>query len=123
MPKGDYMRNSFFRARTTSVRTCARVCARAFLFFAIVFILFSTTGCGLGEKAKPKNKIVIGFSIATDTFIIERWNKDVKIFTGAARDLGADVIVQLSAGGTKEQIAQINFLLTPENRRACSHSS
>lgn len=58
-----------------------------------------------------QGKITIGFSIATDTFIIERWNKDLKIFTGAARELGADVIVQMSAGGIKEQIAQINFLM------------
>ena len=63
------------------------------------------------EKNGRDSSITIGFSIATDTFVIERWNKDIKIFTGAARELGADVIVQLSAGGTKEQIAQINFLL------------
>ena len=66
--------------------------------------------------AKPKTgsgaKATIGFSIATDTFVTERWNKDLQIFSGAARELGADVIVQLSAGGTKEQIAQINYLLT-----------
>ncbi len=59
----------------------------------------------------PRTGVTIGFSIATDTFIIERWNKDMKIFSGAARELGADVIIQLSAGGTKEQIAQINFLV------------
>ena len=68
-------------------------------------------GAALRDGGK-KHRTVIGFSIATDTFIIERWNKDIKIFTGAASDLGADVIVQLSAGGTKEQISQINFLLT-----------
>ncbi len=65
------------------------------------------------DPIDPANdRVRIGFSIATDTFIIERWNKDIKIFTGAARDLGADVIVQMSAGGAKEQISQINFLLT-----------
>ncbi len=68
----------------------------------------SRAAAGGGEA----RRVVIGFSIATDTFILERWNKDLKIFTGAASDLGADVIVQLSAGGAKEQIAQINFLLT-----------
>jgi D-xylose transport system substrate-binding protein len=54
---------------------------------------------------------VIGFSIATATFIVERWNKDLKVFTGAAQELGADVIVQLSAGGIREQIAQINYMV------------
>ncbi|MDR0718357.1 MAG: substrate-binding domain-containing protein [Treponema sp.] len=61
-----------------------------------------------GENA---GRVTIGFSVATDTFIIERWNKDVKIFSGAAQELGANVIVQLAAGGTKEQIAQINYLV------------
>ena len=65
------------------------------------------------NRVKEKNEpITIGFSIATDTFIIERWNKDVKVFSGAARDLGAEVLVQLSAGGIREQIAQINYLVT-----------
>jgi D-xylose transport system substrate-binding protein len=58
-----------------------------------------------------KGRITIGFSVATDTFIIERWNKDVKVFSGAAQELGGDVIVQLSAGGTREQIAQINYMV------------
>jgi D-xylose transport system substrate-binding protein len=56
-------------------------------------------------------EVTIGFSIATDTFIIERWNKDLKVFSGAAQELGAHVIVQLSAGGTREQIAQINYMV------------
>ena len=81
---------------------------RLCLFFFAVF-LFSA--CVPGKSKEKKDRIVIGFSIATDTFIIERWNKDIKIFSGAAGDLGADVIVQLSAGGSKEQIAQIDFLL------------
>ncbi|MDR3343606.1 MAG: substrate-binding domain-containing protein [Treponema sp.] len=64
----------------------------------------------LADKAAV-NKLTIGFSIATDTFIIERWNKDMKVFSGAAQELGAKVIVQLSAGGTREQIAQINYMV------------
>lgn len=56
-------------------------------------------------------KLTIGFSVATDTFILERWNKDISIFASTAKELGADVLVQLSAGGTKEQIDQINYLL------------
>ncbi|AEF86381.1 D-xylose-binding protein [Treponema primitia ZAS-2] len=55
-------------------------------------------------------RVTIGFSVATATFIVERWNKDVKVFSGAAQELGADVLVQLSAGGTREQIAQINYM-------------
>jgi D-xylose transport system substrate-binding protein len=67
---------------------------------------------GAGRFQKDGARPVIGLSIATATFIIERWNKDLKVFTGAAQELGADVIVQLSAGGIREQIAQINYMVT-----------
>jgi len=63
------------------------------------------------KKPEKKQQLTIGFSIATATFIIERWNKDLKVFTGAAKELGADVIVQLSAGGVREQISQINYMI------------
>ena len=64
-----------------------------------------------GQQNRKKEQLTIGFSIATATFIIERWNKDLKVFTGAAKELGADVIVQLSAGGIREQISQINYMI------------
>ncbi|MCL1928775.1 MAG: substrate-binding domain-containing protein [Treponema sp.] len=67
-------------------------------------------GSGI-KRPGEERKLTIGFSIATATFIIERWNKDLKVFTGAAQQLGADVIVQLSAGGIQEQIAQINYMV------------
>lgn len=62
------------------------------------------------QKPIEERQLTIGFSIATATFIIERWNKDLRVFTGAARELEADVIVQLSAGGVQEQISQINYM-------------
>ncbi|MBN1617037.1 MAG: substrate-binding domain-containing protein [Spirochaetales bacterium] len=80
---------------------------RVFLFLLALMCV----SCIPSRTSPKKEKVRIGFSIATATFIIERWNKDIKIFTGAVRDLGAESIVQLSAGGTKEQIDQINFLI------------
>jgi D-xylose transport system substrate-binding protein len=93
-------------------------------FFLCVLCL---SGCGKESRAsnntivpafrpeqktpEKKQQLTIGFSIATATFIIERWNKDLKVFTGAAKELGADVIVQLSAGGVREQISQINYMI------------
>jgi D-xylose transport system substrate-binding protein len=60
---------------------------------------------------KESGRPVIGFSGASGTFIVERWNKDLKVFSGAAQELGMDVTVQLSAGGIREQIAQINYMV------------
>lgn len=74
-------------------------------------ILITFVSCNYKAKTPQNQKIIIGFSVATDTFILERWNKDINIFASTAKDLGAEVIVQLSAGGTKEQIDQINYLL------------
>jgi D-xylose transport system substrate-binding protein len=68
-------------------------------------------GVKRAERSGSPSRLTVGFSIATATFIIERWNKDLKVFTGAAQELGADVIVQLSAGGIQEQIAQINYMV------------
>ncbi|WP_033301542.1 substrate-binding domain-containing protein [Sediminispirochaeta bajacaliforniensis] len=80
--------------------------------FAILILLSSCWGGREKESGKKDDgKVTIGFSIATDTFIIERWNKDIKIFTTAAKNLGAEVILQLSAGGAKAQIDQIHYLL------------
>ncbi|NLK47116.1 MAG: sugar ABC transporter substrate-binding protein [Treponema sp.] len=64
------------------------------------------------KRTKEKTKPRIGFSIATDTFIIERWNKDIKIFSSEITAMGGEVLFQLSAGGTDAQITQIEFLLS-----------
>lgn len=77
----------------------------------VLLVVLSLCACTRSREKTEEDRTLIGFSIATDTFIIERWNKDIKIFTGAAAEAGADVLVQLSAGGTQEQIAQINFML------------
>ena len=83
------------------------------LIASIILVLFLLcfTCCQRRTAINNEQKFTIGFSIATYTFITERWNKDIRVFTTAARELGADVIVQLSAGGIREQISQINYLV------------
>jgi len=100
---------------------------RSLARFAVGLIaaLFLVSGCGGdGGSGQPEysnenpdtgtrgETIRIGFSLATDTFIIERWNKDIKIFTSAAQELGADVVLQMSAGGTQAQIEQVRYLFS-----------
>lgn len=81
-------------------------------FLFVVLAVLAIVGCDRGtSEAQTDESITIGFSAATDTFIIERWNRDVQIFTSTARELGAEVIFQLSAGGTQQQIDQIRYLL------------
>ena len=89
-----------------------RVVQQLLLLTTVVLVL---GGCrpqdASPETSREREGITIGFSVATDTFIIERWNKDIKIFTNEAKNLGAEVLLQLSAGGTQAQIAQIRYLL------------
>ena len=91
-----------------------KVARAAIRFLSAALMMLLVVGCSRRTGAvtdAPREQIRVGFSVATDTFIIERWNKDIKIFTSAAGELGAQVILQMSAGGTQAQIDQIRYLL------------
>ena len=95
---------------------CAVLIATTLL---VLGVLASCSGRS-GERAdrrpgdSDESPVRIGFSVATDTFIIERWNKDIKVFNSAANELGAEVLLQMSAGGTQAQIEQIRYLFTQD---------
>ena len=79
---------------------------------AILGILLVLAGCQRqAPPAREDQRIRIGFSVASDDFLIERWDTDIKIFMNAARETGADVILAKSPGDAKGQIPQIQFLL------------
>lgn len=73
------------------------------------------TGCtsGLGDKEEPEavkeEKLQIGMSF--DSFVIERWLRDRDLFELTAKNLGAEVNVQVANGDTEEQIAQIRYFI------------
>lgn len=76
------------------------------LLLLILPLLFSCS------KTEPERSgIRIGFSAASDTFLIERWDRDIKIFMAAAREEGAEVIFVKSPGNALGQIPQIQYLL------------
>jgi D-xylose transport system substrate-binding protein len=81
-----------------------KLSALAAVSLAALFLLSCT-------PTEPDDEIVIGFSVASDDFLLERWNKDVKIFTSKAADLGAEVLLAKSPGDALSQIPQIQFLL------------
>lgn len=102
---------------------------RNILRFVIVLLVLLFVSCGGeadGERSDDRRSheatetagtrdaddtVRIGFSMATDTFIIERWNKDIRVFNSSAGELGAEVIMQMSAGGAQAQIEQVRYLL------------
>ena len=77
-----------------------------FLLFIILSLLFSCS-----KKGPESSQIRIGFSAASDTFLIERWDRDIKIFMAEARKEGAEVIFAKSPGNALGQIPQIQYLL------------
>jgi D-xylose transport system substrate-binding protein len=77
-----------------------------FVLFCAVLVLASCSG-----KKKEEDRIRIGFSAATDLFLLERWDKDIQVFSNVARELGAEVIFAKSPGDALSQIPQIQYLL------------
>ena len=76
----------------------------------LIPLLLCLSGCAKTED-KTDDTIRIGFSTASDTFLLERWNKDIKIFMNVAREKGAEVIFAKSPGNYLGQIPQIQYLL------------
>jgi D-xylose transport system substrate-binding protein len=81
---------------------------RALLLLCV--LLFASCGA----KRREADKIRIGFSVATDLFLLERWEKDIRVFSNVARELGAEVIFAKSPGNALSQIPQIQYLLAQD---------
>lgn len=85
------------------------------IVMALVLSFSLLAGCSSSqdrgqESAKPeKDKIVIGF--AMDTLVHERWLRDRDIFVAKAKELGADVILQIAYSDSREQERQVQYLL------------
>lgn len=81
---------------------------KKYIFIFISLILISSCT----QKKKKENHVIrIGFSVASETFLLERWDRDIKIFMNAARELNAEVIFAKSSGNANDQIPQIKYLL------------
>src|SRR3989454_4946153 len=69
------------------------------------------TSDGGGRKKKgPNDKIKIGFSM--DTLKEERWQRDKDLVEKRAKEIGAEVNVQVANGSDSEQIKQAENMLT-----------
>lgn len=86
-----------------------------FLCLFLLGIVSGVTGCSgrdetveISEETKEQ-KLQIGMSF--DSFVIERWLRDRDLFVATARELGAEVNVQVANGDAEEQIAQIEYFI------------
>lgn len=94
------------------------MCRKNRLLQIILVLILSVSmlsGCGEvpEESMEPsqteKDKIVIGFSM--DTLVHERWLRDRDIFVAKAREMGAEVILQIAYSDSREQERQVQYLL------------
>lgn len=95
------------------MRKQKRMLAAALSLALIISVL---AGCGQPDRETPepvkqdKDKIVIGFCM--DTLVHERWLRDRDIFVAKAKELGAEVILQIAYSDSREQERQVDYLLT-----------
>ena len=69
----------------------------------------TNTGAARGKKG-PNDRIKIGFSM--DTLKEERWQRDKELFEKHAKEIGADLNIQVANGSDSEQIKQAENMLT-----------
>jgi D-xylose transport system substrate-binding protein len=60
---------------------------------------------------KDDEPIKIGISSVTDSFIVERWKREVETIICEAENQGVEVSFQIAPGGAREQIRQIENLI------------
>lgn len=85
-------------------------------FFACVLLVCSMLGgCALQREHEEETKqyqeegLQVGMSF--DSFVIERWLRDRDLFELTAKNLGAEVNVQVANGDLQEQISQIRYFI------------
>ncbi len=85
------------------------------LMLVIAILLVSVmTGCSYSSTPKKvaDKKKSINIGLCFDSFVIERWLRDRDTFVTTAKELGAKVNVQNANGDVKEQISQIDYLIS-----------
>lgn len=61
------------------------------------------------ESETEEKKIQIGMCF--DSFVIERWQRDRDVFVSMAKELGAEVNIQIAGGDVDEQKKQIDYFI------------
>lgn len=100
--------------RVKTMEYCAKTLAAVLVLAALISCTRASSGTGSRAGARSLSEgepaaITIGFSI--DTFVIERWRRDLDVFMETAALGGARVIVQNAGNSESEQIKQIKYLI------------
>lgn len=79
---------------------------RRVLLVILAAMTFFYSGCkNKSEHKKSENSLLIGFSV--DNLALERWQREVDVFTATARYLGATVIFKNAENDCGKQESQL----------------
>ncbi|MDP3178728.1 MAG: substrate-binding domain-containing protein [Spirochaetaceae bacterium] len=97
--------------------TSRKIAARAFIIAAaalsaaaaVLGTASALAACGPARRTLKEGEVpVIGFSM--DSLVVERWRRDLEVFTRSARELGALVIVRVADQDAAVQDQQVREL-------------
>ncbi|GAB4364728.1 MAG: D-xylose ABC transporter substrate-binding protein [Spirochaetales bacterium] len=75
----------------------------------LILLILLLTACGSRTRPKEGYKPVIGLSL--DSLVVERWRRDVDLFSKAAEDLDATVKLRIANQDAETQISQVKELM------------
>lgn len=78
-----------------------------------LLVLTLTTGCTAKQPVVMEDD-VIKIGISFDTFVVERWQREMEILVATATELGAEVDVQIANEDIEKQIEQIRYLIAQD---------
>lgn len=85
-----------------------------FCLIATLFMMVSCIGCSDNNQkinTNPTKKEALQIGLSFDSFVIERWIRDRDAFVMTAKELGAEVNVQIANGDVESQISQIKYFI------------
>jgi D-xylose transport system substrate-binding protein len=92
------------------MRNRSLVLRRAGALALVAIVASSLSGCqARRHRADPTRPPVIGFSV--DSLVVERWQRDVDVFSKAASDLGAKVVLRIANQDAAVQESQVRELI------------
>ncbi|HET7839392.1 MAG TPA: substrate-binding domain-containing protein [Rectinemataceae bacterium] len=79
------------------------------LLLVLLALLLGLTGCApRRHRLEPGRVPLIGFSL--DSLVVERWQRDIEVFSRSIKDLGAELILRVAdqdAGVQEEQVREL----------------
>jgi len=84
------------------------------IFIGLICSTLLFGSCVPQETLSIENEEKIKIAFITETFVIERWQRDRDIFVARAKELGAEVLVRHTFEDSEEQIRVINEMIRQE---------